>query len=111
MLAILLIVTMISLSRESVGMNCQFDPTQAVDIIKIMKKGLDDAGFNKTYLITQPLGFMVPDTAPDGYCSLPDFPFGKVRLFHKESIHLGAEGLALFILEPVVWRPIIVTEH
>ena len=42
-----------------------------------MKKGLEAAGFSKTHLATQPLGFMVPDVARVGYNSLPEYPYGE----------------------------------
>ena len=57
-------------------MNCHFDPVVSLDAMKLMKKGLSDAGLlDATYLMCQPLAYHTPDASKQGFIDLPEFPF------------------------------------
>ena len=60
----------------SVGVNCHFDPFTSLDALKVMKKGLADAGLlDTTHLMCQPLAYLTPDASKQGFIDLPEFPF------------------------------------
>jgi betaine-homocysteine S-methyltransferase len=61
----------------AVGVNCYFDPAMSLKTLKLMREGLEKANlWNKpTYLMSQPVGFHVPDAKIYGYEGLPEFPF------------------------------------
>eukprot|EP00794_Sanderia_malayensis_P014943 gene14943-16484_t len=67
-------VKMAEAGADVIGLSCCFDHEQLLKGLKEMKKCLGEAGFGKTHLVCQPLGFWTPDAAKDGYRSLPEFP-------------------------------------
>lgn len=60
-------------------MNCHFDPFRALETVKLMKQGLEEAGL-KAYLMIQPLIYHVPDAGRQGFIDLPEFPFGMLSV-------------------------------
>jgi hypothetical protein len=64
-----------------VGINCHFDPFVAIETMKLMKQGLEEAGLlDKVYLMCQPLAYHTPDAGKQGFIDLPEFPFALVPI-------------------------------
>jgi len=82
-------VRMAKAGASVVGVNCHFDPFMSLDALKLMKKGLEDAGlFDKVYLMCQPLGYLTPDAGRQGFIDLPEFPFGlEPRVCTRFDMH------------------------
>lgn len=60
---------------DLIGANCLFDPFINLEVMRLMKEGLDKEGLS-THLMSQPVGFRTPDGGKYGWCDLPEFPFG-----------------------------------
>lgn len=60
---------------DIIGINCISGPSECLEAIKLMKKGLEEAGI-KRHLMIQPLAYHIPDGLPCGYFEVPEFPFG-----------------------------------
>ena len=67
---------------DVVGLNCAFDPTTCLTVIKRMKSALDAAHVSP-YLMVQPVAYHCPDVAriKEGHCVLPEYPFGKHGIY------------------------------
>lgn len=69
---------------DVIGVNCLFDPYESLKAVAKMKESVETAGL-KTHFMYQPLGFHCPDAHKKfGYVSLPEFPFGKEKIFHHK---------------------------
>jgi len=82
-------VRMAKAGARVVGMNCHFDPVVSLDAMKLMKKGLSDAGLlDATYLMCQPLAYHTPDASKQGFIDLPEFPFAlEPRICTRWDMH------------------------
>lgn len=80
-------VRMAKAGADIIGINCHFDPLTCVEGVKLMKRGLDDAGL-KRHLMVQPLAFHTPDCNRQGFIDLPEFPFGlEPRICTRWDMH------------------------
>jgi betaine-homocysteine S-methyltransferase len=74
-----------------VGINCHFDPFVCLEGIKKMKAGLEEAGYvigKDVHLMVQPLAYMTPDAAKQGFIDLPEFPFAlEPRVCTRYDMH------------------------
>ena len=69
---------------DVIGVNCLFDPYESLKAVAKMKESVETAGL-KTHFMYQPLGFHCPDAHKKfGYVLLPEFPFGKEKIFHHK---------------------------
>lgn len=73
-------VTFLLLGASIVGVNCHFDPETSIETVRLMKEGLQAAKL-KAHLMCQPLAFHTPDCGKQGFIDLPEFPFGKTRVY------------------------------
>ena len=66
---------------DIVGVNCCFDPSICLAVMKEMKSALEKAGL-KRHLVVQPACYHTPELAYDriGLSALPEFPYGMVWL-------------------------------
>lgn len=82
-------VRMAKAGADVVGVNCHFDPFVSLEALKLMKKGLDQAGLlDKVYLMCQPLAYHTPDAGKQGFIDLPEFPFGlEPRICTRWDMH------------------------
>ncbi len=64
---------------DIVGVNCCFDPSICLAVVKEMKAALKTEGL-KRHLIIQPIGYHTPELTYDriGFSGLPEFPFGRL---------------------------------
>ena len=82
-----------------VGVNCHFDPFVALETMKKMKQGLQEAGLlDKVYLMCQPLAYHTPDAGRQGFIDLPEFPFSleprvctrwDIQKYARQAYELG----------------------
>lgn len=96
-------VRMAKAGSNIIGVNCHFDPFVALETIKLMKKGLEDAGLlDKVFLMCQPAGYHTPDAGRQGFIGLPEFPFSleprictrwDMHRFAREAYNLGVRYL------------------
>jgi len=72
-----------------VGINCHFDPFVSLEAMKLIKKGLEDAGLlDSVHMMVQPLAFHTPDAGRQGFIDLPEFPFGlEPRICTRWDMH------------------------
>ena len=63
------------------GVNCCFDPSICLAVVKEMKAALEKEGL-KRHLIIQPICYHTPELTYDriGLSGVPEFPFGMVCL-------------------------------
>jgi len=90
-------VRMAKAGAKIIGVNCLFDPSILLEVIKDMKAALDLYNL-KPFLMVQPLGYMVPDGGNYGWVNIPEFPFAceprqmtrwEARKFAREAYDLG----------------------
>jgi len=90
-------VRMAKAGAKIVGVNCLFDPSMLLAVMKDMKDALDLYNL-KPFLMVQPLGYMVPDGGNYGWVNIPEFPFAceprqitrwDARKFAREAYELG----------------------
>lgn len=64
---------------DIVGVNCCFDPSICLAVVKEMKAALEKEGL-KRHLIVQPICYHTPELTYDriGLSGVPEFPFGMV---------------------------------
>lgn len=58
-----------------------------------MKEGLQAAKL-KAHLMSQPLAFHTPDCGKQGFIDLPEFPFGKIRVFFFNCMILFSQAFS-----------------
>lgn len=80
-------VIFLLLGASIVGVNCHFDPDTCLETVKLMKEGLQAAKL-KAHLMSQPLAFHTPDCGKQGFIDLPEFPFGKTRLYTYKHTYI-----------------------
>lgn len=82
---------------DIIGVNCISGPSECLEAIKLMKKGLEEAGI-KRHLMIQPLAYHIPDGLPCGYFEVPEFPFAmeprtatrwEIHKFAREAYDVG----------------------
>lgn len=89
-------VTFLLLGASIVGVNCHFDPETSIETVRLMKEGLQAAKL-KAHLMCQPLAFHTPDCGKQGFIDLPEFPFGKTRVYILLVVLLYWLFLAYFL--------------
>lgn len=64
---------------DIVGVNCCFEPSICLAVVKEMKAALEKEGL-KRHLIVQPICYYTPELAYNriGLSAVPEFPFGMV---------------------------------
>ena len=62
-------------------MNCRFDPSTAVESIKIMKGAIEEEGLSGLYYMTQPVGFRTYGATKSGLSELPENPLGIAAFY------------------------------
>lgn len=64
---------------DIVGVNCCFEPSICLAVVKEMKAALEKEGL-KRHLIVQPICYHTPELAYDriGLSAVPEFPLGVV---------------------------------
>jgi len=81
-------IRMARAGADVVGINCHFDPFVTIEGLRKMKQGLEAAGFSKTHLMAQPLGYHTPDAGKQGFIDLPEFPFAlESRICTRWDMH------------------------
>ncbi|XP_048583574.1 betaine--homocysteine S-methyltransferase 1 isoform X2 [Nematostella vectensis] len=72
---------------DCIGVNCHYGPIKSLETMRLMKAGLDAAGYKK-HLMIQPLGYHTPDCGKQGFIDLPEFPFGlEPRICTRWDMH------------------------
>jgi len=67
-------VRMARAGADIIGTNCHFGPMESLSAMKLIKNALDKANL-KPFLMSQPIGYHVPDAGLQGFIDLPEFPF------------------------------------
>merc|ERR1711970_909346 len=82
-------VRMAKAGAKVVGINCNFDPFVSLDAMKVVKKGLEEAGLlESTHMMVQPLAYLTPDATKQGFIDLPEFPFAlEPRVCTRWDMH------------------------